>query len=244
MDLSYTSQIPTTEFIERRQNLLSQMKENTAAIIFSAQEQVRNNDCHYPFRQDSYFWYLTGFNEPDSALLLIKANGATQSILFLRPSDPLMETWHGRRLGLQNAPQKLSIDNAYSIDDFSTQFFKLTKNLTALYHKNMQQVWGDKLLAESKAEFSEICCWSPILDEMRLFKSANEIALMQQAGQISALAHIRAMKQTRPNRTEAEIEGEILHEFSRFGAKFASYNSIVAGVIMLVYCTILKMIKP
>lgn len=83
-----------------------------------------------------------------------------------------------------------------------------------------------------------------ILDEMRLFKSANEIALMQQAGQISALAHIRAMKQTRPNRTEAEIEGEILHEFSRFGAKFASYNSIVAGVIMLVYCTILKMIKP
>lgn len=60
MDLSYTSQIPTTEFIERRQNLLSQMKENTAAIIFSAQEQVRNNDCHYPFRQDSYFWYLTG----------------------------------------------------------------------------------------------------------------------------------------------------------------------------------------
>lgn len=229
MDLAYMANIPPAEFAARRANVAAQLQDNSAAIIFSAQEQTRNNDCCYPFRQDSYFWYLTGFNEPDAALLVLKQQHETQFVIFLRPSDPLMETWNGRRLGVENAAQTLGVDQAFPIESLSEKLDEFSAKLTALYHKQGQQVWGDAVIAQSAVHFSSVLCWSPILDEMRLFKSENEIALMQQAGQISALAHIRAMKQTRPNRLEYEIEGEILHEFTRFGAKYAAYNSIVAG---------------
>jgi len=229
MDLTYAAAIPQQEFVERRAKLATQMQDNSALVLFSATEKIRNNDCCYPFRQDSYFWYLTGFNEPDSALLLLKTHNELQTIIFLRPSDPLMETWNGRRLGVVAAPNKLLLDQAYSIDDFKTEFAKTTKNLPALYYAPDHQLWGQSLLAEHLNGFKQVFDWRPLLDEMRLFKSAAEIALIQQAGQISALAHIRAMKRTRPNRLEYEIESEILHEFNRFGARFSAYNTIVAG---------------
>ena len=229
MDLTYAAAIPQQEFVERRAKLATQMQDNSALVLFSATEKIRNNDCCYPFRQDSYFWYLTGFNEPDSALLLLKTHNELQTIIFLRPSDPLMETWNGRRLGVAAAPNKLLLDQAYSIDDFKTEFAKTTKNLTALYYAPEHQPWGQSLLTENLNDLKQVFDWRPLLDEMRLFKSAAEIALMQQAGQISALAHIRAMKQMRPNRLEYEIESEILHEFNRFGARFSAYNTIVAG---------------
>lgn len=240
MDLAYMAKMPNEEFVSRREKLLSQLEDNSITVIFSSQEQIRNKDCHYPFRQDSYFWYLTGFNEPDSILLLVKKQGQGQSILFLRAKDPLMETWNGRRLGVENAPKTLSVDFAYDITEFEPHFLKLSENTTALYFHNEQQSWGTDLLqkilakntesnAKSAVQFAQVLDWAPLVDEMRLFKSANEIALMQQAGQISALAHIHAMQQTRPNRLEYEIEGEILHQFNRFGARYAAYNSIVAG---------------
>lgn len=229
MDLTYAATILQQEFVERRAKLATQMQDNSVLVLFSATEKIRNNDCCYPFRQDSYFWYLTGFNESDSALLLLKTHNELQTIIFLRPSDPLMETWNGRRLGVVAAPNKLLLDQAYSIDDFKTEFAKTTKNLTALYYAPEHQHWGQSLLAEHLNGFKQVFDWRPLIDEMRLFKSAAEIALIQQAGQISALAHIRAMKRTRPNRLEYEIESEILHEFNRFGARFPAYNTIVAG---------------
>lgn len=229
MDLAYMAELPKEEFIERRQRVLAQMPFNSALLVFSEIEKRRNNDCCFPFRQDSYFWYLTGFNEPNAALLLVKTETAEKAILFLRPRDPLLETWNGRRLGVERAPAHLNLDEAYSIEDFTTIFPKITENLTALYHAAELHQWGDKLLAESAVDFAEVLDWKPILNEMRLIKSPNEVRLMQQAGQITALAHIKAMQTTRPNRFEYEIESEILHEFNRFGARFASYNSIVAG---------------
>lgn len=229
MDLTYMAVLPKEEFLQRRTELFMRMADNSAAVIFSAREQNRNNDCTYPFRQDSYFWYLTGFNEPDSVLLLIKKNRQNLTALFLRPNDPLMETWNGRRLGVENAPNALTLDQAYAIDEFVSRFAEMTENTDKLYHADGMQTWGDALLKKSAVDFSEVLDWHPILDEMRLFKSPNEIRLMQQAGQISALGHIRAMQEVRPNRFEYEIESEILHEFNRFGARFASYNTIVAG---------------
>lgn len=228
MDLAYMASMPAEEFIQRRQQLIAQLADNSATLIFSAKQQVRSNDSCYPFRQDSYFWYLTGFNEPDSVLLLIKRQGQVQQILFLRPSDPLMETWNGRRLGIEKATQTLSLDQAFAIEQFSEKFIELTQGLELLYHKAEQQKWGDLLLVQIGKDFKQQS-WANILDEMRLIKSNNEIALMQQAGQITALGHIRAMKQTRPNRFEYEIEGEIRYEFSRFGCRSVAYNSIVAG---------------
>lgn len=229
MDLAYMSELPKEEFIERRRRVLAQMQPNSALLLFSEIEKRRNNDCHFPFRQDSYFWYLTGFNEPNAALLLVKAEQTEKAILFLRPRDPLMETWNGRRLGVERAPQKLTLDEAYSIDEFTTIFPKITQNLTALYHVPELHPWGDTLLTESAVNFAEVLDWRPMISEMRLIKSPNEIRLMQQAGQITALGHIKAMQTTRPNRFEYEIESEILYEFNRHGARFPSYNSIVAG---------------
>ena len=229
MELAYMSELPKEEFGERRTRVFDQMQPNSALLLFSEIEKRRNNDCTYPFRQDSYFWYLTGFNEPNAALLLLKTEQSEKAIIFLRPRDPLLETWNGRRLGVEHAPQQLNVNEAYSIEELATVLPKILKNLTALYYVSEIHTWGDKLVTESAVSFSEILDWRPMLSEMRLIKSPNEIRLMQQAGQITALAHIKAMQTTRPNRFEYEIESDILHEFNRHCARFPSYNSIVAG---------------
>ena len=229
MELAYMAKLPKEEFEERRTRVFTQMQPNSALLLFSEIEKRRNNDCTYPFRQDSYFWYLTGFNEPNAALLLLKTEQAEKAIIFLRPRDPLLETWNGRRLGVERAPQQLNVNEAYSIEEFATVLPKILKNLTALYHVPEIHTWGDTLVSESAVNFSEILDWRPMLSEMRLIKSPNEIRLMQQAGQITALGHIKAMQTTRPNRFEYEIESDILHEFNRHCARFPSYNSIVAG---------------
>ena len=229
MELAYMAELPKEEFGERRTRVFTQMQPNSALLLFSEIEKRRNNDCSYPFRQDSYFWYLTGFNEPNAALLLLKTEQTEKAIIFLRPRDPLLETWNGRRLGVERAPQQLNVNEAYSIEEFSAVLPKILKNLTALYHVPEIHTWGDKLVTESAVSFNEILDWRPMLSEMRLIKSPNEIRLMQQAGQITALGHIKAMQTTRPNRFEYEIESDILHEFNRHCARFPSYNSIVAG---------------
>ena len=229
MELAYMAELPKEEFGERRTRVFTQMQPNSALLLFSEIEKRRNNDCTYPFRQDSYFWYLTGFNEPNAALLLLKTEQAEKAIIFLRPRDPLLETWNGRRLGVERAPQQLNVNEAYSIEEFVTVLPKILKNLTALYYVPEIHTWGNKLVAESAMSFNEILDWRPMLSEMRLIKSPNEIRLMQQAGQITALGHIKAMQTTRPNRFEYEIESDILHEFNRHCARFPSYNSIVAG---------------
>ena len=229
MKLAYMAELPKEEFEERHTRVFTQMQPNSALLLFSEIEKRRNNDCTYPFRQDSYFWYLTGFNEPNAALLLLKTEQAEKAIIFLRPRDPLLETWNGRRLGVEHAPQQLNVNEAYSIEELATVLPKILKNLTALYYVPEIHTWGDKLVTESAVSFREILDWRPMLSEMRLIKSPNEIRLMQQAGQITALAHIKAMQTTRPNRFEYEIESDILHEFNRHCARFPSYNSIVAG---------------
>ena len=229
MELAYMAELSKEEFEERRARVFTQMQPNSALLLFSEIEKRRNNDCTYPFRQDSYFWYLTGFNEPNAALLLLKTEQAEKAIIFLRPRDPLLETWNGRRLGVERASQQLNLNEAYSIEEFATVLPKILKNLTALYYVPEIHTWGDKLVTESAVNFNEILDWRPMLSEMRLIKSPNEIRLMQQAGQITALGHIKAMQTTRPNRFEYEIESDILHEFNRHCARFPSYNSIVAG---------------
>ncbi|MDG6233214.1 Xaa-Pro aminopeptidase [Glaesserella parasuis] len=237
MDLAYLQKLPQEEFHTRRQRLFEQMQDNSTLIVFTETEKRRNNDCDYLFRPDSYFWYLTGFAEPKSALVLLKKAGQCESLIFLRKKDPLMETWNGRRLGIEVAPQTLNVDQAYDIDDIQTILAEKWADLTACYYAINVQAWGDQIVfatfdaitASRKKAPTTLIDWQPILSEMRLFKSEAEIALLQQACQISAFGHLRAMKQTRPNRYEMEIEGEIQYEFSRFGSRFASYNQIIAG---------------
>lgn len=229
------------EFLRRRQQLLAKMAPGSAALIFAAPEVTRSADSEYPFRQNSDFWYFTGFNEPEALLVLIKSDDThNHSVLFNRVRDKTAEIWFGRRLGQDAAPEKLAVDRALAWDELNEQLFQLLNGLDVVYHAQGQYDFADaavfhaldKLRRGSRQNLTApatLTDWRPWVHEMRLFKSEEEIAVLRRAGEITALAHTRAMEKCRPGMFEYQLEGEILHEFNRHGARFPSYNTIVGG---------------
>lgn len=230
-----------SEFLRRRQALLAQMAPASAALIFSAPEATRSADSEYPYRQNSDFWYFTGFNEPEAVLVLIKSDDThNHSVLFNRLRDKTAEIWFGRRLGQEAAPEKLGVDRALAFSEIDEQLYQLLNGLDVVYHAQGEYSYADailftaldKLRKGSRQNLSapaSLTDWRPLVHEMRLFKSPEEIDVLRRAGEISALAHTRAMQVCRPGMFEYQLEGEILHEFNRHGARFASYNTIVGG---------------
>lgn len=229
------------EYLRRRQALLATMKPGSAALIFAAPEATRSNDSEYPYRQSSDFWYFTGFNEPEAVLVLIKSDDThNHSVLFNRVRDLTAEIWFGRRLGQQAAPEKLGVDRALAFSEINEQLAQLLNGLDEVYHAQGEYAYADEIVFTAlntlrkgsrqnlKAPAS-VTDWRPVVHEMRLFKSPEELEVMRRAGEISALAHTRAMERCRPGMFEYQLEGEILHEFTRHGARFPSYNTIVGG---------------
>ena len=229
------------EFNNRRQALLAKMAPASAAIIFSAPEATRSADTEYPYRQNSDFWYLTGFNEPGAVLILVKSDEThNHSVLFNRVRDLTAETWFGRRLGQEAAPAKLGVDRALPFDEINDQLPLLLNGLDVIYHAQGQYDYADQILFAALDKLRKgfrqnlqapatLTDWRPWLHEMRLFKSSEEMVIMRRAGEISALAHTRAMQKCRPGMFEYQLEAEIHHEFTRFGARYPSYNTIVGG---------------
>ncbi|XKM13218.1 Xaa-Pro aminopeptidase [Orbaceae bacterium ac157xtp] len=227
--------------LTRRQKFFDQMLDNSVAIFFAAPEQVRSNDTHYPYRQNSDFWYLTEFNEPESVLVLIKENDKhCKTIIFNRTKDVTAEIWTGIRLGQENALKALNVDEAYPFDQITTELPTILSRKEALYHAFELYSYADNVIKEVMHSLRNglrlnlraphgVIDWRPMLHEMRLFKSEHEITLMRKAGKISALGHIRAMQTCRPNMYEYQLEAEILHEFAKHGARHPSYNTIVGG---------------
>ncbi len=230
-----------SEFLRRRQALLAQMAPASAALIFSAPEATRSADSEYPYRQNSDFWYFTGFNEPEAVLVLIKSDDThNHSVLFNRLRDKTAEIWFGRRLGQEAAPEKLGVDRALAFSEIDEQLYQLLNGLDVVYHAQGEYLYADAILFTALDKLrkgfrqnltapASMTDWRPIVHEMRLFKSPEEIDVLRRAGEISALAHTRAMQVCRPGMFEYQLEGEILHEFNRHGARFASYNTIVGG---------------
>lgn len=229
------------EFENRRQALLAKMAPGSAAVIFAAPEAPRSADSEYPYRQNSDFWYFTGFNEPDAVLILVKSDeNHNHSVLFNRVRDLTAEIWFGRRLGQDAAPAKLGVTKALPFSDINQQLHLLLNGLDVVYHAQGQYAYADEILfgaldklrkgfrqnLEAPATLTD---YRPWLHDMRLFKSAEEVAVMRRAGEISAMAHTRAMEKCRPGMFEYQLEGEILHEFNRLGARFPSYNTIVGS---------------
>ena len=233
--------ITLEQFRQRRQALITQMAPGSAALIFAAPEVTRSNDTEYSYRQNSDFWYFTGFNEPQALLVLIKSDEHhNHSVLFNRIRDLTAEVWSGRRLGQEAAPAKLGVDRALPWDDIGEQLHLLLNGLDVVYHAQGEYGYADQLLFNALEKLrrgfrqnlsapASVTDWRPWVHEMRLFKSAEEIEILRQAGKISALAHTRAMQQCRPGMYEYQLEGEIHHEFSRHGARFPSYNTIVGS---------------
>ncbi|EOI3464406.1 Xaa-Pro aminopeptidase [Cronobacter dublinensis] len=229
------------EFLRRRQALLEKMAPASAALIFAAPQATRSADSEYPYRQSSDFWYFTGFNEPEAVLVLIKSDEThSHSVIFNRLRDKTAEIWSGRRLGQDAAPAKLGVDRALAYNEIDEQLYQLLNGLDVVYHAQGEYAYADtivfaaldKLRRGSRQNLSApatLTDWRPWVHELRLFKSPEELAVMRRAGEISALAHTRAMQKCRPGMYEYELEGEILHEFTRHGARFPSYNTIVGG---------------
>ncbi|WP_426576582.1 Xaa-Pro aminopeptidase [Xenorhabdus stockiae] len=229
------------EYLSRRQVLLSKMAPASAAIIFAAPHATRNSDSEYPYRQHSDFLYLTGFNEPESVLILIKSDEThNHSVLFNRVRDLTAEIWFGRRLGQEAAPEKLGVDRALPFDALDEQLYLLLNGLDVVYHAQGEFEYADeivfraldKLRKNSRRNLtvpSIIADWRPWLHEMRLFKSEAELEIMRKAGKISAQAHTRAMQHCRPDMFEYQLEAEIHHEFTYHGARYPAYNTIVGS---------------
>ncbi len=229
------------EYLRRRQALLAKMAPASAAVIFAAPEATRNADSEYPYRQNSDFWYFTGFNEPEAALVLIKSDETHHhSVLFNRVRDLTAETWFGRRLGQDAAPARLGVDRALPWGEIKNQLHQLLNGLDVVYHAQGEYAFADELLFNALATLrrgyrqqlkapAALVDWRPWVHELRLVKSADEIAVMRRAGEITALGHTRAMRACRPGMYEYQLEGEIQYEFNRHGARFPSYNTIVGS---------------
>nr|WP_114325726.1 Xaa-Pro aminopeptidase [Candidatus Colwellia aromaticivorans] len=227
------------DFKTHRDNFFDKMENNSIAFFSAACEVTRSNDTEYAFCQNKNFYYLTGFNEPDALLALLKIDNNQQSILFSLPKDKSHEVWHGRRVGQDKACQYYNFDQSFVLDELTSLVPEYLNNLNQVYFcfdnsEMSQQVftWLSHVRSTARqgTKVPEVLIdASPIINDLRLIKSANEIEVMRQVNYISGLAHQRAMQKTAAGKFEYQIETELLHEFSRHGARHPAYASIVAG---------------
>lgn len=232
--------IDKNEFARRRSLLMDDMQENSIAIIPSAGEKIRNHDVTYPFRQDSNFYYLTGFDEPDAVAVLIPGREHGEYVLFCRDKDVTRELWDGYRAGPEGACELYQADDAFPIGDIDEILPGLIEGKDCVYyamgrHKEFDahvMDWVNSIRANIRSGAQppgEFINLDHYLHDLRLYKSAAEIKMMQKAGEISAKAHKRAMRFCQPGVYEYQLEAEILHEFAMSGARLPAYNSIVGG---------------
>lgn len=229
------------EFIARQQRLLAQCQPNSVCLIPAAQLVTRSRDTEYPFRQDSDFWYLTGFNEPQTWLLLSnhERHGNSFRAMVCQPKDPAHEIWQGRRLGADAALALFDLDEAYTLDELPEVLMEWLYGHEAVYFAQGHNTAADALVQEAFSALREapkenlappaLYDVRPLLHEMRLFKSACEVAVLKAAGKISAQAHTRAIQYAAPGVYEYQLEAELHHEFAMCGARAPAYSTIVGS---------------
>ncbi|MCC8470999.1 aminopeptidase P N-terminal domain-containing protein [Xanthomonas phaseoli] len=229
--------IGAAEYARRRKQLMQMAGEQAILILPAAPERVRSHDTHYPYRQDSDFWYLSGFPEPEAVLVLVPGRKHGEAILFCRERDAEREAWDGPREGQEGAVERYGMDDAYPIDDVDEILPGLLEGRSRVYYHFGRDVDFDlKLIgwlkrvreqvrhgAQPPHEFLEL---GHLLHEQRLFKSRDEIALMQQAADISVRAHRAAMRLARPGVHEYVLQAEVEREF-RAADAWPAYGSIV-----------------
>ncbi|MCB1560450.1 MAG: Xaa-Pro aminopeptidase [Rhodanobacteraceae bacterium] len=244
------SPIKPAEYARRRRQLMRMAGEDAILILPAAPERVRNNDSHFPYRQDSDFLYLSGFDEPESVLVLVPGRKHGECLLFCRERDAEREIWDGARLGPEGAVEQLGFDDAYAIDDIDDILPGLIEGRTRVfYHFGRDTEFDLKLMGwvnrvrqrvrqgvEPPHEFLEL---GHLLHDLRLFKSRDEIRQMRHAARIAAQAHKYAMRAAKTSTHEFEVEAELWREFRRHDA-VPAYNSIVgsgANACVLHYVT-------
>jgi len=227
-----------TQFVRRRHELASAIKFGIA-VIPTAAERIRNKDAHFPYRFDSYFHYLTGFNEPESVVVVIGGK-PSRSILFCRAKHEEREIWDGFRYGPEEAKTQFNFDDTFAIDEIDKILPQLIENKDAIFTPiGIESNWDNKMMGwlnktrsrarEGITAPASLIDVREILDEMRLIKDPDELDVMRRAAKISAEAHVNAMLATKPEKYEYEIEAELLYHFKKNGSQFPAYTSIVAG---------------
>ena len=234
---------PSAVYAARRARVAAQIGANAIAIVPTAPERQRNRDSDFPYRHDSYFYYLTGFTEPNAWLVI---TGDGRSTLFCQPKDVEREIWDGIRLGPDAAPAALGVDEAFSVNELDQRLPKLLENRAVVWypfatHAGLEtriDGWLNQVRARVRYGAlapdtqRDLCA---VLDEMRLIKDAHELATMRRASQISARAHVRAMQRSAAmlragqDVREYHLDAELLHEFRQHGSQFPAYTSIVAA---------------
>jgi Xaa-Pro aminopeptidase len=218
---------------------MRRMDQESVAIIPSAREAVRSNDTQYRFRQDSDFYYLTGFEEPESIAVMAPSR-EQQYTLFVRPRDPEREIWDGRRAGTEGAKGEYGANQAFPTAEFEEKLPDILDGAEKLYYRLGVNAELDDTIIRQIARMralnrkpihppQTIIDPATIVHEMRVFKSAAEIDLMQRAADIAAEAHCEAMKAARPGMKEYEVEALIEQIFRRRGAAAPAYNSIIGA---------------
>ena len=230
-------------YSSRRARVAAQLGEGGIAIVPTAPERARNRDSDYLYRHDSYFYYLTGFSEPN-AWLVLTADG--RSLLFCQPKDLEREIWDGIRLGPEAAPAALGVDEAFSVEELHQRLPQLLENRTTVWwpfatHTGLEgRIDGWLTSVRARVRYGalapegqrDLCA---ILDEMRLVKDAHELDIMRRAARISAGAHVRAMQRSAAmlragqDVREYHLDAELLHEFRQHGSQYPAYGSIVAA---------------
>lgn len=227
------------EFQARRAALFQKMPMNSLAILASAPIQFRNSDTDHLFRQDSYFYYLTGFNESFALAALLKTQKGNQFILFCQDRDKEQERWTGTRAGVQGARERYGADQSYSIHEAALRFPGLFHDIETVYylvgmHPGFEKklfTWINALRKQQRKGFTspeKYIDLRSLLDEMRVIKSPQEIASMQKAADITVEAHIKAMQSTAPGKYEYHLEAELQYAFYQAGSRHVAYNPIVA----------------
>ena len=228
-----------TEFARRRRQLMRMIGRGGIAILPAAPEKIRNRDTIYPFRQDSDFIYLSGFDEPDAVAVLIPGRAHAEYILFCRERDPSRETWDGPRAGPEGAQADHGADDAFPISDIDEILPGLMEHCERVYYTmgahpdfdTQVMGWFDGLRNRGQGDGlmpQEFIALDHLLHDMRLYKSRGEIGAMRKAARIAAAAHKKLMAACRPGIMEYELEAELLHEFKRNGCETA-YQPIVGS---------------
>lgn len=232
--------LDSAEYAKRRRALMAQMSPNSIAIIPCAPVTVRNRDVEHPYRQDSDFYYLSGFDEEHACLVLIPGREHGEYVLFCQEKIKEQEIWTGRRVGPEAALEQLGCDDAFPISDIDDILPGLIEGKDRIFanlgvspefdRQLMQWVNHIKTQVRNGAtpphEFSAL---DHLLHEQRLIKSDAEIAVMQKAAEISAEAHTRAMQVVKPGMREYQLEAELMQIFMAAGSRWPAYPSIVGS---------------
>lgn len=231
--------IDIDNFKKRRSKVAKAMAENSALLLVSHPSYIRNNDVEHPYRQDSNFYYLTGFEEPES-IFLFRPGMTPETVMFVRQKDPLKETWDGFRYGLEATKDVFQVDETHGIDEFTKVAPTLLNECNSVYYRmfhnyefdlTFEQVMDQvkSLRGRSSKGLLSVHDSYPLLGELRIIKSDFELQMLERACDISSEAHIELMKAVNPGMNERALHGKFIYEIMQRGSAREGYGSIVAG---------------